>query len=53
MKLMKVSDFNSEINSSVASTESIMKPLLIMIKKLDSAVSFVVLGQQLDHTEAS
>ena len=50
---MKVFDSDSEINSSVTSTESIMKSHLIMIKRLDSAVSIVVLEQQLDHTEAS
>jgi hypothetical protein len=40
------------IDPSVASTESIIKPLLTVAKKLDRAASFVVLGQQLNHTEA-
>ncbi len=53
MKLMKVSDSDSEINSLIASTESIMKLCLIVIKRLDSAVSIVVLKQQLDYIEAS
>ena len=50
---MKVSDSDSEINSLIASTESIMKLHLIMIKRLDNAVSIIILKQQLDHTEAS